>query len=144
MSIVHCEVWKWCVSAPSVAYAFCIVHPAWNFSSPASVQCTTVPMTEMCSQLSGICLLSWALKMETTCSSETPDGFQQTTWYCILEDRTLGNHWCESHKSYKMQFWFVTVIPRLFNFATVLYALALYCDFILHSGNKTVILLARV
>jgi hypothetical protein len=40
------------------------------------------------------------LKIEATCSSETPADFQWTIWGYIPEDRTLHNAGCENFKSY--------------------------------------------
>jgi hypothetical protein len=45
------------------------------------------------------------MKMEAIRSSKTSVDFQRTTWSCIPEDRTLLNHLCTNHKSYKL--WFV-------------------------------------
>jgi hypothetical protein len=39
------------------------------------------------------------LKMEATCSFETPFDFQQTIRRCIPEERTLPNYCCENLKS---------------------------------------------
>jgi hypothetical protein len=44
---------------------------------------------------------SSTLKMEAICSSEMSVDFQRTTRRYIREGRTLHNHRCENHKSYK-------------------------------------------
>jgi hypothetical protein len=43
---------------------------------------------------------SWTLKMESTCSSETPVDFKWTIQRYIQRDTTLHNHRCENLKSY--------------------------------------------
>jgi hypothetical protein len=40
------------------------------------------------------------LKMDTSYFSETPVDFQQITWRCISENRTLDYHRSENLKSY--------------------------------------------
>jgi hypothetical protein len=43
--------------------------------------------------------LPYTLKMEGTCSSETPIEFKMTIWHYIQEDRILYNHSWENLKS---------------------------------------------
>jgi hypothetical protein len=45
-------------------------------------------------------IISFILKMEAICSSETSVATQQTTGRHIPEDDTLHNHRCENLKSY--------------------------------------------
>jgi hypothetical protein len=50
--------------------------------------------------------------MEATCSSETSDLFQRTTWRYIPEDATLHNHRCENLK------FFISCSPKEENWTT--------------------------
>jgi hypothetical protein len=40
------------------------------------------------------------VRMNSTCSSETPVDLQRATWRCILEDRIIHNHRCDNFKCY--------------------------------------------
>jgi hypothetical protein len=52
-----------------------------------------------CFMLISCLAYSSALEMEVTCSSKMPLNSQQTTQFCIPEDRTLHYHFCENLKS---------------------------------------------
>jgi hypothetical protein len=71
-------------------------------------------LLENCFMLVSCLAYSSTLKLEETCSSETPADFQRTTRRYIPEDGTLHNHRCENLNSYIFLTcsWILFVIAR--------------------------------
>jgi hypothetical protein len=60
----------------------------WNITPCSSLK-ISLGLLATCFMLVSFSAYSSTLKMEATCSSETPADFQLTTWHYISEDRTL-------------------------------------------------------
>jgi hypothetical protein len=84
---------------------WCAYSPLWELQ----ISQITDSFAPCVTSLPPACLLvswwtvSWTLKMEAICSSETSVGTQRITRRYIPEDGTIHNHRCENLKSYNLE-----------------------------------------